>query len=149
VLEQVEQQLEVTEFDKRDVEEALAAHKKANRAHQMRATLHQLNCVKTGIGLKVRVIYVEYKDINLSHDISNVFRQVGWLVEGPEMFSGGKPPDSSCPVLVQSGDESLADDVLKAIHGGGLIGDLNGNSSLDKYQLTTQVVITLFPKTNS
>jgi len=144
--EDVQRQLEVVEFDNKDLKEALSAHKKATLHYKMKETLHKLNCAKETIGLTVQVVYVEYKDIDLATEITNTFLETGWTVEGPEMFQGGKLPKTSGRVLVQSGNESLADTVLSTMHGGDLLGELSSNSSPDPSLKLGEVVITLFPK---
>jgi len=52
-------------------------------------------------------------------------------------------------VLVQSRDEALADEVLKTINRGGLLGELSCNSFPDASLKATEIVITLFPKLTS
>ena len=52
-------------------------------------------------------------------------------------------------MLVQSRDEALADEVLKTINRGGLLGELSCNSFPDASLKATEIVITLFPKLTS
>ncbi len=114
----------------------------------MRAILHTLNRKKEKLGLTVTVIYVEYSERSFAEQIAGVFRHVGWDAE-TKMFVGEKPPDTVGPVLVQSRYQALADEVLKTIDRGGLLGELSCNSVPDASLQATEVVITLFPKLTS
>jgi len=148
ITEEVASKLAIAEQYENELRAELSERKKVYRRYEMEAVLHTLNLKKETLGLTVTVVYMQYPEIDFAEQIAGVFRHVGWNAE-TKMFVGEKPPDTSGPVLVQSGSESLADTVLKAIDKGGLLGDLSCNSFPDKSLQPDEVVITLFPKVTS